>query len=53
MNAVETPKEATYNELESIFLALSGLSIAFFDVLVNDEMATKAIQSVYWLLRFC
>ena len=43
MNAVETPKEATYSELECILLALSGLSIAFL-MLVNDEMATKAVQ---------
>lgn len=49
MNAVESQKEACCNELESILLAFSGLSVAFFDVLVNDETSTEAIHTIRFL----
>lgn len=44
MNAVESQMKASCNEMGSILLTVSGLFVAFFDVIVNDKTSSEAIQ---------
>lgn len=44
MNAVEFQMKASCDEMGNVLLTVSGLLVAFFDVIVNDKTSSEAVQ---------